>query len=463
MADVRVLTLKPGSGRPKTAANADLLIGGGLKTSGATLSLVAGTTVDFGGKTITNVGNIDGRDVSADGSALDAHTGAVSPHSGHEDTANKDQASGYAGLDGSSKLTGSQQVYGSTADTACEGDDARLSDARECDNTFTNAATSRTNLDVYDKSEVDGKVVGLYDHKGAYNANTNSPDLDTSPSGVKKGDAYTVSVAGDFFTEACEVGDVLIADQDDPTLLTHWTRVNKNISFGSSSGTACEGDDSRLSDDRDPTAHNSDHQNGGVDEISVAGLSGELADKQKLEVQKAGAVIGTRPEINFIEGNNTTLTVADNAGEGRIDVTIAATSDAAGVDITVLAGETFTANEVAYQSTTDTSCSKALATAIGTSRCVGVAIDAITGATTGKLRTQGLIDIKFDDEEATPIAGMEVFLSETDAGMATCVAPSTNGDVVAYLGVLHDNKAWALSGDLMTVALDIDRVIEIED
>ncbi len=47
-----------------------------------------------------------------------------------EITANKNAASGYAGLDGSSKLTGSQQVYGSASNTACEGNDARLSDAR---------------------------------------------------------------------------------------------------------------------------------------------------------------------------------------------------------------------------------------------------------------------------------------------------------------------------------------------
>lgn len=76
---------------------------------------------------------------------------------------------------------------------------------------------------------VDAAVVGLYDHKGAYNAFANSPDLDTSPSGVLKGDAYTVSVAGTFFATAVDAGDVLIADQDSPTLESHWTIVNRNI------------------------------------------------------------------------------------------------------------------------------------------------------------------------------------------------------------------------------------------
>jgi hypothetical protein len=39
-------------------------------------------------------------------------------------------------------------------------------------------------------------------------------------------------------------------------------------------------DDSRLSDARTPTSHASSHQNGGGDEMSVAGLSGLLADAQ---------------------------------------------------------------------------------------------------------------------------------------------------------------------------------------
>lgn len=50
----------------------------------------------------------------------------------------KNAASGYPGLDASSKLTGSQQVYGTGADTACPGNDSRLSDAR----TPTTHATS---------------------------------------------------------------------------------------------------------------------------------------------------------------------------------------------------------------------------------------------------------------------------------------------------------------------------------
>jgi len=50
--------------------------------------------------------------------------------------------------------------------------------------------------------------------------------------------------------------------------------------FGTGAGKVTEGNDSRLSDARTPTAHKVSHQDGGSDEISVTGLSGLLADAQ---------------------------------------------------------------------------------------------------------------------------------------------------------------------------------------
>lgn len=67
------------------------------------------------------------------------------------------------------------------------------------------------------------------------------------------------------------------------------TNVGDNVdadlapTYGSAANTICEGDDARLSDSRDPNAHASDHENGGGDEISVAGLSGALADDQNAD------------------------------------------------------------------------------------------------------------------------------------------------------------------------------------
>lgn len=51
-------------------------------------------------------------------------------HTQYQLRSEKNSANGYVGLDGSSKITGSQQTYGALANTACEGNDSRLSDAR---------------------------------------------------------------------------------------------------------------------------------------------------------------------------------------------------------------------------------------------------------------------------------------------------------------------------------------------
>jgi len=76
-------------------------------------------------------------------------------------------------------------------------------------------------------------VEGLLNFKGGYNATTNTPDLETPASGsVSTGDAYIVTVGGDFFTEEVEPGDLLISQVDDPSALTDWVRVQANIPSG---------------------------------------------------------------------------------------------------------------------------------------------------------------------------------------------------------------------------------------
>ena len=105
---------------------------------------------------------------------------------------------------------------------------------------------SKWDIILASKAYVDGLIDGSAHYISAYNASTNSPDLDTSPSGIQKGDMYSVSTAGTFFTEALKAGDVIIAMQDNPTALTHWMRINKATAFGTSSGTIAEGNDSRI-------------------------------------------------------------------------------------------------------------------------------------------------------------------------------------------------------------------------
>jgi hypothetical protein len=77
------------------------------------------------------------------------------------------------------------------------------------------------------QTDVDNLSGGLV-YKGGYNANANTPNLE-SGAGVLTGDTYTVITGGLFFTEQVDPGDVLIAEIDGASTLGDWTVVNKNI------------------------------------------------------------------------------------------------------------------------------------------------------------------------------------------------------------------------------------------
>lgn len=76
---------------------------------------------------------------------------------------------------------------------------------------------------------INSTISGALVYKGGYNASTNTPNLDTTPSGISQGFTYTVTVGGTFYGVEVQSGDMLIAEQTDPTTEAHWTIVNKNI------------------------------------------------------------------------------------------------------------------------------------------------------------------------------------------------------------------------------------------
>jgi hypothetical protein len=77
---------------------------------------------------------------------------------------------------------------------------------------------------------INNTITGALVYQGGFDANTNTPNLETPLAGeVVKGFTYTVTVAGNFFTTGVQVGDMLIAESDDPSTESEWTVVNKNI------------------------------------------------------------------------------------------------------------------------------------------------------------------------------------------------------------------------------------------
>jgi hypothetical protein len=96
------------------------------------------------------------------------------------------------------------------------------------------------------KSYVDQSNVGQSIFQGGYNAATNTPDLDTSPStAIKNGWFWAVTDTGDFFSEEVQPGDLIYANQDNPgATFANWTVVQSGQDIagqGASDGATTKG------------------------------------------------------------------------------------------------------------------------------------------------------------------------------------------------------------------------------
>jgi hypothetical protein len=90
--------------------------------------------------------------------------------------------------------------------------------------------TPIANSDAASKSYVDNSVIGSLVFQGGYDADTNTPNLESpNPNNIKKGWAYVVTKSGVFFTEQVRPGDFLFAEIDAPTTLADWVTVQNNV------------------------------------------------------------------------------------------------------------------------------------------------------------------------------------------------------------------------------------------
>ena len=153
--------------------------------------------------------------------------------------------------------------------------------------------TPSASTDAASKNYVDTTLAGsgALIYQGGYNAATNTPDLDVSPSAsIKKGWTYTVTADGSFFTEQVRVGDVLIAEQDAPTALADWTTVQNNIDLAT---TTTVGIASFSSDN-----------------FAVSGAG-------QVTIKDNGVILGTETTGNY------TATVSESAVNNRLGIDVA--------------------------------------------------------------------------------------------------------------------------------------------
>tara|TARA_R110001599_G_scaffold6811_1_gene33951 strand:+ start:12 stop:1718 length:1707 start_codon:yes stop_codon:yes gene_type:complete len=211
------LTLASTSGSNSTIANSGtitLAAGAGITTTNNGSGQVTIEATGSGSmSSFTLTGDSGTNQTIADGNTLDVAGGTnISTVVGTTDTVT-------VNLDDSITLAG---------DLTVTGGDITLGGAGRIQGVDT--VTDAT--DAANKNYVDTQLAGsgLLIFQGGYNAATNTPNLDNTPSlDIKKGWSYVVTAAGNFFTEAVEVGDLLIAEQDDPTTLANWTTVQNNV------------------------------------------------------------------------------------------------------------------------------------------------------------------------------------------------------------------------------------------
>ena len=97
---------------------------------------------------------------------------------------------------------------------------------------ITGLASPTSSGDAATKNYVDTTLAGsgALIYQGGYDASTAAP----TGSSIKKGFTYAVTVAGTgspagFWNPQLEIGDLIIANQDNPTSAADWTEINKNI------------------------------------------------------------------------------------------------------------------------------------------------------------------------------------------------------------------------------------------
>lgn len=168
------------------------------------------------------------------------------------------------GLIGGGNLTANRVIdvsFGTTGFTVCAGNDSRLSDAR----------TPTAHASTHGSAGSDPIPAGALSQSMVANLTT---DLAAKVSNTRQVIAGTGLSGG---------GDL---------------SANRTLSvvYGVTSGTACQGNDSRLTDARTPTSHGSTHGSAGSDPIPAGGLS--QAQVANLTTDLAGKVPTTRQVIS---------------------------------------------------------------------------------------------------------------------------------------------------------------------
>jgi hypothetical protein len=161
------------------------------------------------------------------------------------------------------------------------------------------------------KTYVDTAVAGASSFQGGYNASTNVPNLDSTPTiDIQQGFQWAVTADGSFFTEQVRVGDLLIANNDSPTTLAEWTTVQGNVDLATTSvaGIASFSSDNFA--------------------VSAAGA---------VTIKNNGVILGTETTGNYVQsittvGDGLTGGVASEGSTAALSLTLGSIASGTGTD-----------------------------------------------------------------------------------------------------------------------------------
>ena len=187
--------------------------------------------------------------------------------------------------------SGLDDIYLTANDTNVSG---RLQVSGTGQSSFAGQVTIPTTpaaaTDAASKAYVDDKVTGQLVFQGGYDATAEPP----TGASILKGFTYAVTVAGDgngFFTIPLEIGDLIIAESDNPTDEGDWTEVNKNVDLATTTT---------------------------VGVASFSDTNFDVSATGAVTVKDDGITLGTETTGNYVASvsGGTNVTVSGGTGEG---------------------------------------------------------------------------------------------------------------------------------------------------
>ena len=248
------------------------------------------------------------------------------------------------------------------------------------------------------KAYVDSVSASDISLQGDYNAFTNSPDLDTSPSGISKGDHYVVSTAGTFFSEALQAGDSIIAKADNPTTFAHWIVTNNNLTT--------------------PITNN---EVSATANIALSKLATDpVARANHTGTQAASTISDFDTEV----ANNTAVT----ANTAKITYPSSASTKLAGIESSATADQTNAEIKAAVEAATDSNTF----TDADHTKLNAIEASATADQTGAQIKTLYEAEANaFTDTKNTKLSGIETSatVDQTDAEIRTAVEAATDSNV----------------------------------